>query len=133
MRIRRPKLPTLMKLFVIFLVFCQAGHTEDKEIAITAEEVKSRILSSADLFICSDSIMLEFANIDMRECSGEVSRFSRACWHVIGKVLPNYEPDGDMFWNERIDAITNVYIYCVQTEMLMLAARTKKPQVTSEQ
>jgi len=129
MRYFKLSLPASMTLAFVILVFCQAGCAQEAEIAMGETEVKSTIEYTAEKVICSDQTLLENVEIDFRDCPGRASAFASVCWQVVDKVVPSYEFILNEKGKERLKAIADVYIYCVQAELLILAIKLKKPHV----
>lgn len=118
-----------VKIGSILLAIWLPGYAQETEVAMGETEVKSAIEYAAVKVICSDQTLLDNVEIDFRDCPDRASAFASLCWKVVDKVVPSYEFILNEKVKERFMAIADVYTYCVQAELLILAIKIKKPHV----
>ena len=104
-----------LSLFVLFN--CLSGCAHEAEVTLGEVDVKIEVEKAAEIWICSDEVILENTGIESSECPREVSRFADGCWHMLDKLDFDYELAQNKAGRKRFCAIGNVYNHCVEAEI----------------
>lgn len=103
----------------------QSGHAEEAEIVFDEKKVKRSVEEIALIYICSDQMFLKSAGIDVNRCAFDVALFAESCWDILNKVISNYEVAANEQSIGRIGDISDVFIPCVQADMLISVLRQR--------
>ena len=115
-----------LKFAAIILVCCEAGQAQGAATEFSESEIKRAVEESAVLTICPDQALLEFLDIEVGSCRSHISTFAPVCWHLIDKLVSDYEIESGEAGKERFISILSVYSSCIRSELVREIAKSSR-------
>lgn len=116
-----------VSLLALVLVAC-IGHDARSEKAAKFQEgeVKANAEEAAVLWVCPNTELLKLLEIDTDDCRDHVAEVIPVCWHLLDKIVSDYEVNNSDDGKKRFLAITVNFTSCIQSELLTQSVNKKR-------
>jgi hypothetical protein len=111
---------------VIACVLFQSSSAQDATTKHDEPKVKAAVEEVAVLAVCPDQILLEVAEIELEDCRSHVAKIAPICWHLIDRVISDYEIEQGEMGKEQFLNIAAIYSSCVRAEILRQIVKSKR-------